>query len=158
MFLKVFACINLDGSQKEGGNFLNSLKKEGDSLRKGGSSSPGGNYDFLWFWSYWDLKIWSKCVHQGEICHFEFTFSTITIVLVIILFEIWYGQVFWGWEIQKSHLEDLKNKPVLDFRFSVLVTGPVLKNTCGRKDNWKKNSLSIDINLSLSQKWLLVLF
>ena len=29
-----FTCTNLDGCQKEGGNFLNLLHKEGDSLRK----------------------------------------------------------------------------------------------------------------------------
>ena len=32
-----FACTNLDGSQKEGGNFLNLLQKEG-ALRKEGFS------------------------------------------------------------------------------------------------------------------------
>ena len=47
-----FACNNLDGSQKEGGNFLNFLQKEG-VIQKGGGvplkkmlgvgSNPGGN-------------------------------------------------------------------------------------------------------------------
>ena len=36
-----FTCTNLDGSQKEGGNFLNLLKKEGVP-RKGGSFRKGG--------------------------------------------------------------------------------------------------------------------
>ena len=44
-----FTCTNMDGSQKEGGNFLNLLLKEGSSLRKsgggGGGANPGGNYD-----------------------------------------------------------------------------------------------------------------
>ena len=38
----------MDGSQKEGGNFLNLLLKEGSSLRKSGGeegANPGGNYD-----------------------------------------------------------------------------------------------------------------
>ena len=45
-------CINLDGCQNKGGNFLNLLqkvglpkKRGGGSLRKEGSSNPGGNYD-----------------------------------------------------------------------------------------------------------------
>ena len=42
-------CTNLDGCQKEGGNFLNSFQKEGGFPRKGGwgvegGSNPGGNY------------------------------------------------------------------------------------------------------------------
>ena len=38
-----FACANLDGSQKERGNFLNLLQKKGGSLRKRrGGSNPGG--------------------------------------------------------------------------------------------------------------------
>ena len=44
-----FTYINLDGYQKEGGNFLNLQKKEGVFKRgvfsqKRGGSSPGGNY------------------------------------------------------------------------------------------------------------------
>ena len=46
-----FACTNLNGSQKEGGSFLNSLQKEGGTPKaggvpseKGGGSNPGGNY------------------------------------------------------------------------------------------------------------------
>ena len=44
-----FACTNLDGSQKEGGNFLNLLQKEGvrrkrGSFRKEGRFQSGGNY------------------------------------------------------------------------------------------------------------------
>ena len=53
-----FTCTNLDGCQKEGGNFLNLLQEEGvakkgwgrggggGSLRKeGGAPNPGGNYE-----------------------------------------------------------------------------------------------------------------
>ena len=44
-----FTCTNLDGSQKEGGNFLNLLQKEGGTQKGGfpqkrGVSNPGGNY------------------------------------------------------------------------------------------------------------------
>ena len=50
-----FTCTNLDGSQKEGDNFLNLLQKEGvlskggggDSLGKWGEgSNNGGNYAY----------------------------------------------------------------------------------------------------------------
>ena len=44
-----FTSTNLDGFQKEGGNFLNLLQKEGVPRkvgfpRKSGGSNPGGNY------------------------------------------------------------------------------------------------------------------
>ena len=44
-----FTCTNLDGSQKEGGNFLNLLQKErgtqkGGLPQKRGDSNSGGNY------------------------------------------------------------------------------------------------------------------
>ena len=54
----------------------------------------------LWFGSYWDLTIWPKWVFQGKICHFEFTFSVITIVLVILSFWnlVWVSLL--EWEIQ----------------------------------------------------------
>ena len=48
------ACTNLDGSQKEGGNFLNLHQKEGVPRKGvvssekgwgGGGSNPGGNYE-----------------------------------------------------------------------------------------------------------------
>ena len=46
-----FTCANLDGSQKEGGNFLNLLQKEGGTQKGGGGvpsekrgSNPEGNY------------------------------------------------------------------------------------------------------------------
>ena len=89
------------------------------------------------------LKIWPKRVFWGKIHHFECMFSmyVITIVLVILssLNLVWVRLL--RWEIQKWHLEDLKN-------------------TCDQIDNWKKivSSLSIDINLSSSQKWVMVLF
>ena len=69
-----------------------------------------------------------------------------------------------GCEIQKSHLEDLKiNQSYTVLKISgsqylwqdwcqkIHVTGEIIE---------KKNfsSFSIDLNLSLSQKWLLVLF
>ena len=47
LILKCFlplACANLDGSQKEGGNFLILLQKKGGSLRKGGRFKPWRNY------------------------------------------------------------------------------------------------------------------
>ena len=50
MFLTQFTCTNLDGSQKEGGNFLNLLQKEWVPRKKGGvpqkrvDSNPGVNY------------------------------------------------------------------------------------------------------------------
>ena len=37
-----FACTNLDGSQKEGGNFLNLLQKEGGPRKVGVPSEKGG--------------------------------------------------------------------------------------------------------------------
>ena len=37
-----FICTNLDGSQKEGGNFLNLLQKEGIPRKGGASSGKGG--------------------------------------------------------------------------------------------------------------------
>ena len=48
-----FPCTNLDGSQKEGNNFLNLLQKEGGTQKGGGfpqkrwGSKPGGNYGHL---------------------------------------------------------------------------------------------------------------
>ena len=39
-----FACSNLDGSQKVGGNFLNLLQEVGYPERGGGVSNPGGNH------------------------------------------------------------------------------------------------------------------
>ena len=54
----------------------------------------------LWFGSYWDLTIWPKWVFQGKICHFEFTFSVITIVLVILSFWNLVWVSFLEWEIQ----------------------------------------------------------
>ena len=40
-----FTCTNLDGCQKEKGDFFNLLQTEGGSLRKGeGGSKPGGNF------------------------------------------------------------------------------------------------------------------
>ena len=46
-----FTCTNLDGCQKEGGNFLNLLQKEGGCLGKkgwgGGVPNPGGNCDYF---------------------------------------------------------------------------------------------------------------
>ena len=44
-----FICTNLNGSQKEEGNFLNLLQKEGVPKKEGvpsekGGSSPGGNF------------------------------------------------------------------------------------------------------------------
>ena len=53
-----FTCTNLDGSQKEGSNFLNLLQKAGGTQKEGGGgggwwfpqkrgmgdSNPGGNY------------------------------------------------------------------------------------------------------------------
>ena len=46
-------CTNLDGSQKEGGNFFNLLQKEGVPRKGGfpqkrGGSYPGGNYALSW--------------------------------------------------------------------------------------------------------------
>ena len=46
-FIK-FTCTNLDGCQKEGGNFLNFLQKEGSTQKGGGGGveggfNPGGN-------------------------------------------------------------------------------------------------------------------
>ena len=49
-----FTCTNSDGSQNEGGIFLNLVQKERitqkggreDSLIKVGVSNPGGNYDY----------------------------------------------------------------------------------------------------------------
>ena len=44
------SCTNLDGSQKEGDNFLNFLQNEGGTQKGGafpqkkGGSKPGGNY------------------------------------------------------------------------------------------------------------------
>ena len=35
----------MDDFQKEGGNFLNLLQKEGGTQKGGGGSNPGGNYD-----------------------------------------------------------------------------------------------------------------
>ena len=77
---------------------------------------PGWNDQFLKisalnslrFQSYWDLKTWPKWVFQGKIHHFEFTFSVITIVLVILSFWNLVLVKFLKWEIQKLHLEDLK--------------------------------------------------
>ena len=45
-----FSCTNLDGSQKEGDNFLNLLQKEGGIQKvrvpsEKGGSKLGGNYD-----------------------------------------------------------------------------------------------------------------
>ena len=45
-----FTCTDLVGSQKEGGNFLNLLKKEGGTQKRGvpqkrEGSNPVGNYD-----------------------------------------------------------------------------------------------------------------
>ena len=37
-----FTCINLDGSQKTGGNFLNLFQKEGGTQKGGGSSKKRG--------------------------------------------------------------------------------------------------------------------
>ena len=42
-FIK-FTCTNLDGCQREWGNFLNLVQKE-RGTQKGGGSNPGGNYD-----------------------------------------------------------------------------------------------------------------
>ena len=44
-----FICTNSDGSQKEGGNFLNLLQKEGGEgvLSQKGGSNPGGNYAII---------------------------------------------------------------------------------------------------------------
>ena len=42
-----FTCANLDGSQKEGSNFLNLLEKEGVLIKGwgwGGGFNPGENY------------------------------------------------------------------------------------------------------------------
>ena len=60
------------------------------------------------FQSYWDLKVWPKRVFRVKIHHFELTFSVITIVLVIPSSWNLVWVIFWGWEIQKLHLEDLK--------------------------------------------------
>ena len=54
----------------------------------------------LWSGSYWDLTIWPKWVFQGKICHFEFTFSVITIFLVILSFWNLVWVSFLEWEIQ----------------------------------------------------------
>ena len=63
LFFIQFACINLDGSQKEEHNILNLLQKEGGP-RKGGVSSekgggggpnPGGNCDF--FTEFWKSNV-----------------------------------------------------------------------------------------------------
>ena len=71
---------------------------------------------------------------------------------------------FLGVRNPKITLRRLKNKPVLRYlRFQVLGT---CDQTAAEKYMWadrqlkKKffSSFSIDINLSLSQKWLLVLF
>ena len=37
--------INLDGSQKDGGNFFNLLQKEWGTQKGGRGSNPGGNYE-----------------------------------------------------------------------------------------------------------------
>ena len=116
------------------------------------------------FQSYWDLKIWPKRVFRGKFCYYKWTFSVITIVLVIF----WSGNLLrvslLGCEIQKSHLEDLKiNQSYTVLKISgsqylwqdwcqkIHVTEEIIE---------KKNfsSFSIDLNLSLSQKWLLFLF
>ena len=39
-----FICTNLDGSQKEGGNFLNLLQKQGIPRKGGASSGKGGGF------------------------------------------------------------------------------------------------------------------
>ena len=119
----------------------------------------------LQFWSYWDLKIRPKWVFWGKICHFEFMFSGITIVLVILSSWSLVWVSFWGWEIQKSLLEVLRH---LRFQVLILVTAAKkIKDKYLDKykywiysiHNWKKkSSFSIDINLLLSQKWLLILF
>ena len=119
----------------------------------------------LQFRSYWDLKIRPKWVFWGKICHFEFMFSGITIVLVILSSWSLVWVSFWGWEIQKSLLEVLRH---LRFQVLILVTAAKkIKDKYLDKykywiysiHNWKKNSsFSIDINLLLSQKWLLILF
>ena len=42
-----FICTNLDGSQKEGDNFLNLLQKEGGNQKEGGSLRKGGGFPTL---------------------------------------------------------------------------------------------------------------
>ena len=69
---------------------------------------------------------------QGKICHFEFTFSVITIVLVILSSWNLVWVCFFGWKWPYG---------ISDFRFFLLVTVLVLKNTCGWIDDWKKNVL-----------------
>ena len=111
---------------------------------------------------YWDFKIQPKWVFPGKTYHFEFTFSVITIVLIILssLNLVWVS--FFGVRNPKITLKRLKNKRVLRYlRFQVLGTceWADAENVCGQIDNWKTIfSFSIDINLSLSQKWLLVIF
>ena len=58
----------------------------------------------------------------GKICHFEFTFSVITIVLVILSLKFGMGK-FFGVRNPKITPRILKNKPVLRYlRFQVLDT------------------------------------
>ena len=60
-------CINLDGCQNKGGNFLNLLQKVGvpkkgggGTLRKEGNSNPGGNYNIY-------KKIEQKIFHPKNV-------------------------------------------------------------------------------------------
>ena len=85
----------------------------------------------LWFQSK-DLKIWLKWVFWTKIWYFEFTFSVITIVLVILSSWNLVWVCFFGWKWPYG---------ISDFRFFLLVTVLVLKNTCGWIDDWKKNVL-----------------
>ena len=59
---------------------------------------------------------------------------------------------------QKMTLRRLKNKPVLRYSGSQYFWPDQCQKIWGQMDYWKKIFSSIGINVSWSQKWLLVLF
>ena len=79
---------------------------------------------------------------QGKIHHFEFMLSAITVAQVILSSWNLVWVSFWGWEIQKLHLKDLKiNHPLKILKISgyrYLLPDQYQKHSCGWIDNWKK--------------------
>ena len=75
-----FTCTNLDGSQKEGGNFLNLLQKEVDTQKGGvpsekGGSNHGGNYGNT-----------TNISRSTRRCFFRYYFKKIKRIFVLINF------------------------------------------------------------------------
>ena len=89
------------------------------------------------FQSYWDLEMWLKWLFRGKIHHYEFSFSVITIVLVILSSWNLVWVSFFG--LRNSERTLWRLKPVLRYiRFQIL-------GTCDQID--AKNYMWLDRSL-----------